>query len=255
MKKLLLLTTIIVSLGFASAFAQPGPRGGGQGPDLGGSLGKLFGANQTFSAVMEFQTSGPGGEDITMPGKMSFDTGKSRFEMNMSEVKGSKMPPGAAQQMKAMGMDTMISISRPDLKLAYLVYPGLNSYAAMPSPDASASLHPDDFQVETTELGKETVDGHDCVKSKMIVTDKAGAKHESTVWAATDLKKFPVKIITSEGGHAATILFKNLAFTKPDAGQFEPPAGFTKYDSPQTMMQTEMMKKMGGGLGKPPGQP
>ena len=35
--------------------------------------------------------------------------------------------------MKSMGMDTMISISRPDLKLMYLVYPGLNSYAEMPA--------------------------------------------------------------------------------------------------------------------------
>jgi len=255
MKKLLFLaTTMFIGLGLTSAYAQPGPRGGGQGPDLGGALGKIFGANQTFSAAMEFQTSGPGGQDITMPGKISFDTGKSRFEMNMSEVKGSKMPASAAQQMKAMGMDMMISISRPDLKLAYLVYPGLNSYAAMPSPEASASLNPDDYQMETTELGKETVDGHDCVKNKMVVTDKAGAKHESTVWVATDLKKFPVKIVTSEGGHAATILFKQVTFAKPDASQFEPPAGFTKYDSPQTMMQTEMMKRMGGGMGKPPGQ-
>lgn len=103
-------------------------------------------------------------------------------------------------------------------------------------------------------LGKETVEGHDCVKNKVVVTDKEGAKHESTVWNASDLKSFPVKIVTGEAGHPATILFKNITFTKPAASLFEPPSGFTKYDSPQTMMQTEMMKKMGGGMGKPPGQ-
>ncbi len=254
MKQRLYLTTTILCLGLAPAFAQPGARGGGQGPDLGGSLSKLFGANQSFSATMEFQSSGPNGEHIIMPGKISFDTGKSRFEMNMSEVQGAKMPASAAQQMKAMGMDAMISISRPDLKLTYLVYPGLNSYAAMPAPGASASLHPDDYQVETTALGKETMDGHDCVKSKVVVTDKDGGKHESTVWAASDLKTFPVKIVTGEADHPAIILFKNVAFTKPAPSLFEPPAGFTKYDSPQTMMQTEMMKKLGGGMGKPPGQ-
>ena len=255
MRKFLLLTTTILAVGLASSFAQFGSRGGGpQGPNLGGPLNKLFGANQSFSAAMEFQSAGPNGNNVTMPGKISFDSGKSRFEMNMSEVQGAQMPPSAAQQLKSMGMDVMISISRPDQKLAYIVYPGLNSYAMMTPQDAAASASPDDFKVETEKLGNETVDGHDCVKNKAIVTDKEGNKHESTVWNATDLKNFPVKIVSTEQGHASTMLFKNISFAKPAAGDFEPPAGFTKYDNVQTMMQTEMMKKIGGGMGKPPGQ-
>lgn len=254
MKKILLLATALISFGLAPAFAQFGPQGGGQGPHFGGALDKLFGDNKAFSATMEFQTAGPNGENITMPGKFNFDTGKSRFEMNMSEMQGSQMPPGAVQQMKAMGMDTMISISRPDLKLAYVVYPGLNSYAEMALPESSGSTNPDDYKVETTELGKETVDGHDCVKNKIVITDKDGNKHESTVWNATDLKKFPVKIETNGGGRSVTMRYKEVSFTKPAAGLFNPPSGFTKYDNVQTMMQTEMMKKMGGGLGQPPAQ-
>jgi hypothetical protein len=217
-------------------------------------MDKLFGDHQAFSAVMEFQTSGRGGENIIMPGKLTFDNGKSRFEMNMSEMQGSKMPPGAAEQMKAMGMDTMISISRSDKKIAYLIYPGLNSYAEIAQADKSASADAADYKVETTELGKETVDGHDCIKNKVTVTDKEGVKHESTVWNATDLKKFPVKIVTGETGQNSTLLFKKISFDKPAAGIFEPPSGFTKYNNAQTMMQTEMMKKMGGGMGAQPGK-
>jgi len=44
--------------------------------------------------------------------------------------------PEAAAQMKAMGMDKMIAISRPDKKVTYLVYPGLNAYLEMPLKDA-----------------------------------------------------------------------------------------------------------------------
>ncbi len=255
MKKIFFLTTTVIALGLAPAFAQFGPRGGGgQGPHFGGAMNKLFGANQAYSAILEFQTSGRNGENIIMPGKISFDNGKSRFEMNMSEMQGSQMPPSAAEHMKSMGMDTMISISRPDLKLVYIVYPGLHSYAVMTPQEPSASTDAADFKVESTELGKETVDGHDCVKNKVIVTDKEGNKHESTVWNATDLKKFPVKIVTTEQGQNSTMLFKKISFEKPAAGNFEPPAGLTKYDNVQTMMQTEMMKKMGGGMGMPPGQ-
>ncbi len=251
MNKFFLLTTTIISLGLAPAMAQPAPRGGA-GPNFGGAMNKLFGANQTFSSAMEFQTTSPNGNNISMPGKIAFDAGKSRFEMNMSEMKGAQMPPPA--QMKAMGMETMISISRPDLKLTYLIYPGLNSYASMASQDPSVSASPDDFKLETAELGKETVDGHDCVKNKVTVTDKDGTKTESTVWNATDLKNFPVKIVTSDTAHPATILFKNISFAKPAASLFEPPAGLTKYDSVQTMMQTEMAKHMGAAGGMPPAQ-
>ena len=251
-KTILLLITILLGLGLMPARAQFGPPGGSpQGPHFGGALDKLFGANQTFSAGLEFQTSGRDGENITMPGKMSFDSGKSRFEMNMSESKGTKLPPEAAEQMKAMGMDTMISISRPDRKLVYLVYPGLHSYAEMPAPDATASADAADYKVETAELGKEIVAGHPCVKNQVTVTDKDGTKHASTVWNASDLKDFPVKIVTAERGQNATMLFKNISFNQPAASSFEAPDGFTKYANIQTMMQTEMMKKMGGGIGTP----
>ena len=251
MKKLFVLTTTIVALGLVPAFAQFGPRGGAHGPSFGGATDKLFGEHKAFSATLEFQTSGQGNGDVTMPGKLSFDNGKARFEMNMSEMRGSQMPAGAAQHMKAMGMDNMISISRPDLKLAYIVYPGLNSYAEMTPQKASDSTTPDDYKADIEKLGTETVDGHDCVKNKVTVTDKEGAKHVSTVWNATDLKNFPIKIVTTEEGATATMLFKNISFDKPAAGNFEPPAGYTKYSSVQAMMQAEMMKKMGAGMGAP----
>jgi hypothetical protein len=186
-----------------------------------------------------------------MPGKFNFDAGKSRFEMKLSEAQGTKMPPGAAEQMKAMGMDSMVSISRPDKKLIYLIYPGLQSYAEMTAPDASAQTDAADLKVETTELGRETVDGHTCIKNQAVITDKAGKKLESTVWNATDLKNFPVKIVTTESGQPATMRFKNISFDQPAASLFEPPSGFTKYTDVQTMMQTEMMKKMGG-MARPP---
>ncbi|MEI6198103.1 MAG: hypothetical protein WCS42_27620, partial [Verrucomicrobiota bacterium] len=70
----------------------------------------------------------------------------------------------------------------------------------------------------------------------------------------TDLKKFPVKIAHVEQGNEITMTFKNLALVKPAATAFDLPAGYTKYDNIQTMMQTEMMKKMGGGMGLPPGR-
>jgi len=248
-KHFLILTTTVLCLGLTPAFAQFGKGPGG--PKFDGALTKLFGDNSAFSAAVETQLQPESGDTITMPGKMAFDAGKVRFEMNMGDAKGLKMPPGAAEQMKAMGFDQMITLSLPEKKQVYLIYPGLESYVATSS--AAKDGTNDTFKLEVKEVGKETVDGHPCVQNEVIVTDGKGATNEFTVWNATDLKKFPVKIFRAEQGMKVTMLFKDVALTKPAASAFEVPAGYTRYDSMQTMMQTEMMKKLGGGMGMPPG--
>jgi hypothetical protein len=48
------------------------------------------------------------------------------------------------------------------------------------------------------------------------------------------------------------MLFKDVKLAKPDASLFDPPAGYKHYDNLQQMMQQEMMKRMGGGMGMPP---
>jgi len=248
-----ILASTIICLGLLPAYSQSGPPGGAPGgPHLGGAMGKLFGDNQAFSATMEMQVTDKSGKPMSMPGKISFDTGKSRFEINLADMKGGQMPPDAAAQMKSMGMDEMVTIARPDKKAAYLVYPGMQSYAEIQLSNADSAPTNSDYKVEITEIGPDTVDGHPCVKNKYIVTDNEGVKHESTVWNATDLKKFPVKIQTIEQGDTVTMLFKNVSLAKPAASLFDPPADFKKYDNIQQLMQQEMMKRMGGGMGMPP---
>ncbi len=255
-KHLVIVTSLLISL-VLTTHAQPGPRGRGMGgppagPQFGGDLGKIFGEHKAFSANLEFHlNSANAGESVTMPGKISYLEGKSRFEMNMAEMKGGQMRPETAGQMKSMGMDKIVTLSRPEKKTTCLIYPGLQAYVENPIRDAEAARPESDFTLEVTKIGSETVDGHECVKNKVVSTDKEGKTHESTVWNATDLKNFPVKIETAEANGKVIMLFKDVNFAKPDAAQFEPPADCTKYDSMMTLMQEQMMKRMGG-AGLPP---
>jgi hypothetical protein len=248
-KQLLILTTTVLCLGLTPAFAQFGRTP--SGPKFDGAMAKLFGDNHAFSATLENEIKPTSGDLITMPGKMAFDSGKARIEMNMADAKGLKMPPSAAAQMKAMGFDQMVTLSLPETKSVYLIYPGLESYVESPVPAANTTTN-DTFNLTVKEIGQDTVDGHPCLKNDVVVTDAKGATNEFTVWNATDLNKFPVKIFRSEQGMEITMLFKNISLTKPAAANFEVPAGYRHYDNVQTMMQTEMMKKMGSGMGMPP---
>ncbi len=251
-----LLVAAALLLTLVSVQAQPGrggpPGGGSPASALSGSLLKLFGNNTAYSATLEFEMKLPSQpEPMTMSSKTAVDGNRSRLEMDMTQMKG--LPPQAIDQLKAMGMDRSVLITRPDKKLLYTVYPNMQAYTEMEVPEMSATNAAADFKLETTELGKETVNGHACVKNKAVITDDKGAQHEATVWNATDLKNFPVKIETTERGQAMTMSFKDVKLAKPDAGLFEPPAGFKKYTMEQFMQ--EMMNRGGGPGGRPGGPP
>lgn len=249
-KYLSLLTTAGLCLGLAPAFAQFGPTSASPGFD--NAMKQLFGDNTAFTATLESQIKPKADDLITMPGKVAFDSGKTRFEMNISQATGIKMPPNAAAQMKSMGLDQMITITLPGTKSVFLIYPGLQSYVETPLPAVATETNLN-FKVAKTELGKETVAGHPCLENKVIVTDNKGVTNEFTVWNATDLKNFPVKIFRAGQDADVTLSFTDVSLSKPAAASFAAPAGYTRYDNMQTMMQTEVMKKMGGGLGLPPG--
>jgi hypothetical protein len=48
------------------------------------------------------------------------------------------------------------------------------------------------------------------------------------------------------------LVFNHVKFDKPATSQFEPPTGYQKYDSIMTLMQQEMMHRMGGAAGAAP---
>jgi len=233
-KHLLLLASLMAGFSMVTARAQPGPP---PGPNWDGAMAKLFGDNPGFTATMEFHFSRAAGQEITMPGKIAHLEGKARFEMDMSNMQGGFVSPQAAAHMKQMGMTKMFSITRRDLKIIYMVYPDMKAYTEMPIRETNAPAS--EYKAEVTKLGEETINGHDCIKNKVVVTCPDGSTRESTHWNAPDLNKFPIKIqLASKEGRAMILLFNDVKLEKPDAAMFDPPADFTKYDSMMSLMMS-----------------
>jgi hypothetical protein len=255
--KLQLLLIAVLGLSLVTSEAQPRQRGGGGGGGMGGpktdlfggGLKQLLGDNKAFSAKLEMESKGPSGELIKVPGKIAYSDGKSRVEMDMTKA---NMPEEMLTMIKTMNMDNMVIISRPDRKVTYMIYPGLKAYAEMPLSDDESTNAASKYKLETKELGKESVEGQACVKNKVVITDDTAKKTEITVWQATDLKKFPVKMESIEGGQPTTTVFKEVKLSKPDDAQFDAPKDYKKYDSFMALMM-EQMKGMGG-PGGPPGR-
>jgi hypothetical protein len=228
----------------AGAVAQFGP-GMVQGPQFTGPMAKLFGDHQSFSATLEFKAEGgSSGKSTTMECPMAFLNGMTRFEMDMTKMQGANIKPQAMAQMKRMGMDKIAVVSIPEKKITRTMYASMNAYVESALPDAStSSASGTDYKISVTEIGSDTIDGHQCVKNKVVVTEPSGTSHESTVWNAKDMDKFPLKIEMSDNGKQMSMMFKDVKLEKPDEALFNPPADAKKYDS---MMDMMMSRARGG---------
>ena len=239
---------LLVALAAALFLSTTGPapaQGGPGGPNSGmnPAMLKMFGDVKGFSAKTEMRVLQ--GQKEVMSGTINFAMldGKTRMEMDLTQMKSAQMPPEFTAQIKQMGMDVNIVLSLPDKNLTRLVYPNLKAYLELPQPPVAEAK----LKMVQKELGKETIDGHPCVKNQVTVTDEAGKKSEAVAWNATDLKGFPIQVeLQEQQGTSVIMRYKDIKLAKPDAKLFEPPVGFKKYTSQQELMQGEVLKRLGG---------
>ena len=153
--------------------------------------------------------------------------------------------------MEAMGMGQLVSIGIPDKKESYLVYPGLKAYAVMPTTGETADDKEKKPEIKRTQLGKETVEGQPATKYKVVVKDDEGKEHELTLWEATDLKNFPIRIENPNEEVPTTLTFREVKFEKPAESMFTPPEDFQRYTDVGMMIRESMMKRFAppGGAG------
>ena len=218
---------------------MPGNHASGFSP----AMMKLFGKNNAFTAKATVRmTDSSDKETMSMVVDAAFLDGKMKQDVDLNNMKSAMMPAEMLAQMKQMGMDKVTVIVRPDKKSSYLIYPGLKSYVEMPMSKEDADSLANEPKIEKTELGKERVDGHPTVKSRVVMTFPDAKKQETTIWEATDLKNFPVQMKVTEKEQNVLVTYGSIQFSKPDVKQFEPPADFTRYDNPQKLMMEKMMR-------------
>lgn len=231
-------------LTFTNAVYAQLPGTGGSG-GMNAALLQLFSGIPAFTAKADVQVLDPSDKEIaTMPMNFAYLDNKIRVEIDLAQAKSSSMPPGAAEQLKQLGMAQVVSIVRPDKKQIYVIYP--DQKAVMTMPLAADDAGGKEAKLARAEVAKETVDGHPCIKNKVTIDDGKGQKMEATTWDATDLKKFPIRIQTKEKENTSIVNFKNVQFAKPEAGKFDPPSGYTAYSSPQELMQGILAKAAQG---------
>jgi hypothetical protein len=188
---------------------------------------KLFGTVGAFTAKVETRVLDRSQNQVLlMPMDFAALDNKVRLEIDLAQVQNKEFSASTIASLKQAGMDHLVSIFRPDKKCTYLIYPGVQSYQELPLAKGEAEAFEKGLKLEKTALDKDTLDGHPCVKNKVVVKSGKGPVLEAVTWNASDLKDFPVQIEMKEKDTTVRMHFTQVRFVKPDAKQFEVPAAY-----------------------------
>jgi hypothetical protein len=166
-----------------------------------------------------------------------------RLEVDMAKMRN-KMQPDALARVKPLGMDSVVSIIHPEQRKTIITFPKLRAFVKLEMPASEAEAFLTRAKIERKSVGKEKMEGHPCVKQQVVITDDAGHKSEATVWAATDLRDFPVCVATKESEGTVVMRFRQIQFTRAETNKFEPPAGYIECADMQVLMGGPVTKFM-----------
>jgi hypothetical protein len=195
---------------------------------------KLFGDIPAFSAQATVQVLSSNRTELQrMPMVFNALDGKLRLDSDIGMTTGRSVDPAQIAEVKRLRMDRVATIVRPD-KTNFMIYPNAQSYAksvrTTNDPNAAG------LKLTRNALGRETIDGHACVKNLSVVRNQKGAALiQAVTWNATDLQNFPLKIEMQENGLISSMHFTQVNLAKPDPRLFEAPANYKQYNSEEEL--------------------
>lgn len=147
----------------------------------------------------------------TITGKVFHAAGKERTEMNMA------------------GMQSVM-ILRPDQKAGYMLMPAQKMYQQMDFAKAREAAGGTPSDVTITQEGRETVEGLETTKYKLVTADK---KYGGFMWFTDQGVAVKMDLLSREDGKKSriTMTLKNLQVADQDDALFEVPAGYNKMPS------------------------
>jgi hypothetical protein len=188
---------------------------------------KLFGTADAFTAKVDTQVlDAYQQQQVRLFMDFAAADGKVRYEFSLAQMQSKDLTPSKIASLKESGMDRIMGLFRPDKKVTYIVYPGMQSYLSMPMAKEDIDAYEKGAKLEKTPLGREALDGHECVKNNCVVKDSRGSVLQAITWNAADLKDFPLQIEIKEKGNTVRMHFTQIRFAKPDPKQFEVPPAY-----------------------------
>ena len=184
-----------------------------------------FTADMIMTSIMKSNN-----ETMVFDAKIAKLGDKFRSEIDMAKTlkaKGGDMPPGLGRN---------IFITRPDLKVDYIVYPDKHKYMELTIKEEDEGEKP---KIEKKKIGAEKIDGHPCDKYQVKITYKDGTIEEGLLWEAKDLDRFVIRAEMENKDGKSIVEMKNVKLVSPPKSLFEVPQGHIKAGSMMEIFMEE----------------
>lgn len=158
--------------------------------------------------------------------------------------------PGKIRKEQDLGSNMQISIVRMDKGVMWVLMPDEKMYMEMSMQQAQAQnpgVDTSEYQMERTEVGRETVNGHEATKYKIIMTKADGTKLGGFQWVVNPGIQIKLDAISIDGESKERIKTEltNLQIGRQDPALFEIPKGYSTMTMPSFPgMGEEGMKGM-----------
>jgi hypothetical protein len=221
-----------------AAVAAQVPGGGGPA-SLNTGLIRVLGSTNAFSAKAEVRVldRNRNRESITMTMNFAQLYSRIRAEIDMGKIKSGEIGSNDVATLRQLGLDQLITVIRLDRMTAMYAYPTLRGYVELPLPAEEATSR------RLTPVASETIDGRLCTKFKVTSSDERGEKEklEAYVWKARDRRSLPVKVQIYQPDAVVVMQFTDIKGSRPQYGLFEPPIGYTRYESMEALTLSRML--------------
>jgi len=219
----LVLLTLLPTLAFAHG---AGFMAVGSPERIHRELVAIFGENAAFSARATLTTKKPDGDYVEPLGYHLRDS-VLRLERDAQNYPFLKPEHVALRKAKRIDLwNRLVTAST-----ATVLYPRLKAYIVFPNTPTDKPL-----TIERSALGSATLDGRACEKERLVV-DNGDDAVAITVWRATDMDGFPVRIENTHGDKTTILDLADVRRDPPPAADlFNVPAGYTRYESTPALL-------------------
>ncbi len=216
-----------------------------QVPFFAAALSEFISDTRAFTAKAELHLpAAPEEKPLVLPFTVAMLDGKMRWDLNVNQLKQSALPEEASAILQQLSLDRLVIIKKPEQKTV-LLFPSTRAYTELTMERNAEIENQAELKMGRMErklVGKETVDGHPCNVYHLVLPEDKAKEEEAAVWQATDLKDLPIRIRVKVKADVYMLQFRNVVYRAPEAKVFEIPAGFTRYDNADAMVQAAVLK-------------
>jgi len=190
---------------------------------LTGSMALVLTNGRSYSAQIVFETKTVWGSTQAVSGNFAAAGTKLAFEPELT-----KSARKNAQAKMVFVWDTVQSSG-------YALNDALQGYAPFSGPVRFTNIVAGKQNTAPQQLL-----GHECEEETVIVNGEDGSINRLQVWRATDLRGFPLRIVSGDT-NSSSLTFSKIQFGPPTELLMSS-EGFTKYESPEAMV-TELVAR------------